>query len=314
MKKNFLKPVIFTLILLTSLINCGCKARKVDLSGKVNVVCTIFPLYDWTLQIIGRYFNNTTLSLMAKSNMDIHTFQPSTYDLAQLSTADIFVCVGGESEGWIYEALENVENKDMIVINLTDILSERIEAVQKKSAQKETDEHLWLSIKNAEIAVQKITDALCLLDKENAENYKKDLEAYLVELDGLDFEFQDAVDKSKSKTLIFCDRFPFSWLMEDYGFSYYAPFNGCTLQTEITQEKIDFLTQKLDELNLNAVCKIDGSSDKAARAVIKNSSHKLADIVTLDSMQSTSLRAAFEGKTYASTMRKNLEELKKALD
>ncbi|MCR4734482.1 MAG: metal ABC transporter substrate-binding protein [Treponema sp.] len=325
------KKIIATILLSILILFSSCKARKVDLSGKVNVVCTIFPLYDWTLQIIGKYFNNTTNSLIAKSSMDMHSYQPTTYDFVQISNADILVWTGGESESWINDALKNATNKDMIVINLTELLKEHnrakeeviIEGMQEEDHSLhlaehthdsvEYDEHVWLSLKNAKIAVQAISDALSSLDKENAENYKKNLEAYLTELDGLDFEYQAAVDKANQKTLIFCDRFPFRYLTDDYGLSYYAAFTGCSAETEASFETMAFLSKKVDELGVKAVCKIDGSTEKMARTVIRNSSHKMCDIITLDSMQSTSLRAAFEGKTYTSTMRKNLEELKKAL-
>ena len=324
MNKKIIKACFLALIIGFMVSTTGCKARKVDLSDKVNIVCTIFPLYDWTLQMIGKYFNNTTLTLLVKTSMDIHSYQPSTYDFVQISNADIFIYTGGESEAWVQDALKNATNKEMIVINLMDLLADRkkteeiVEGMQISdegdSEEIEYDEHVWLSIKNAKIAVQAINDALCLLDEENAENYKKNLEAYLVELDGLDFEYQAAVDKAAHKTLIFCDRFPFRYLTDDYGLSYYAAFSGCSAETEASFETISFLSQKVSELGVNAVCKIDGSTDKISRTVIRNSSNKFCDIITLDSMQSTSLRAAFEGKTYAATMRKNLEELKKALN
>ena len=306
--------------------NTGCKAKKYDLSGKVNIVCTIFPLYDWTLQIIGQYFNTTIVGLVKKSNFDLHLFEPTVYDYNQVSAANILVCIGDESEAWVQEAVENSPNKDMIVIKLMDLMEQNGRLLQKTGGNGEPagvdengaplgyDEHVWLSVKNAKIAVQAIADALCSLDSTNADNYRKNLEAYLLELDGIDFEFQGIADKTQNKTLIFCDRFPFRYFTNDYGFSYYAAIQDCSKQTEATPESLDFLAKKIDELGVKAVFKIDGSNEKMARAVIKNSSNKFCDIVTLDSMQTTSLRAAFEGKTYTSTMRKNIEELKKALN
>lgn len=295
----------------------GCKARKYDLSGKVNIVCTTFPLYDWTLQIIGQYYNSTIVGLVKKSSMDIHYFQPTEYDYKQVSAANILVCIGDESEKWVLEAAETSPNKDMIVINLMDLMEQNGRLKQKLDENGEPagwDEHVWLSVKNTKIAVQTITEALCSLDTENAANYKKNLEAYLVELDGLDFEFQTLADKAQNKNLIFCDKFPFRYFADDYGFTCYSAIPYCSAQSEASSDSLDFLAKKIDELGVKAVFKIDGSNEKMARSVIKNSSNKFCDILTMDSMQTTSLRAAFEGKTYTSAMRKNIEELKKALN
>lgn len=304
----------------------GCKARKYDLSGKVNIVCTTFPLYDWTLQIIGQYYNSTIVGLVKKSSMDIHYFQPTEYDYKQVSAANILVCIGDESEKWVLEAAENSPNKDMIVINLMDLMEQNGRLLQKTGGNGESagvdvngastgyDEHVWLSVKNTKIAVQTITEALCSLDTENSANYKKNLEAYLVELDGLDFEFQTLADKAQNKNLIFCDKFPFRYFADDYGFTCYSAIPYCSAQSEASSDSLDFLAKKVDELGVKAVFKIDGSNEKMARSVIKNSSNKFCDILTMDSMQTTSLRAAFEGKTYTSAMRKNIEELKKALN
>lgn len=306
---------------------CSCKAKKVDLSQKVNVICTIFPEYDWTRSIMGDADYETTLNVTVKSGVDLHSFQPSTQDIVQISTCDLFIYVGGESDKWVKEALKNVTNKNMKVINLMEVLQDNIreeeivEGMQAEAAEDdeeeedeiEYDEHVWLSLKNAQICCQEIAKALCSLVPSNAQMYTDNLNAYLEKLSALDREYEQAVKNSSTSAIIFCDRFPFRYLVDDYNLKYYAAFVGCSAETEASFETVAFLANKLNELGVNTVFMLENGNDKIARTVIANAKRPRCDIISMDSMQSTTLREAFDGKNYISIMEKNLEALKKAL-
>lgn len=322
MKKNKIFSLIFILMIALS----GCKAKKHDMSDKVNIVTTIFPEYDWVRNIISGDNPFTTLTLLVKNGMDLHSFQPSAADMINISTCDLFIYVGGESDSWVKEAIANATNKNMICINLMDLLKEQVKVEDDSFiAQKEEenaddedaleyDEHVWLSVKNVKIICKAITDAVCKLDSEHADQYTRNYETYLTKLNQLDADYTLIIENAKRNVLIVCDRFPFRYLADDYNLNYYAAFAGCSAETEASFETVAFLASKIDELNPGAVLTIETSDQKLAKTVVMNSHQKFTDILQLDSLQSTTLRQAFDGKTYIKTMRKNLEILNKCLN
>ncbi len=309
-----------TILALLTLTLASCKAKKADFSDRVKVVSTIFPPYDWASNVIGLNDSKTINSMVVKSGLDMHNFQPSTADIVQISSADIFIFVGGESDAWVYDALKNATNQNMKVINLMEIIRQQRELLLEDcpegedSAEEEYDEHIWLSLLNAKICVQAISDALCEKAPDFAEFYKQNTATYIEELEMLDSSFRSVVATSAHDTLIFCDRFPFRYLTEDYGLNYTAAFDGCSAETEASFETIANLSKALNESGVNAVIVLENNDKKIAKTVIANAKKPSCNTYTLDSLQSTALRDAFSGKTYIGTMRDNLGTIKKALE
>lgn len=334
MKKIFLILAVFSALTTSAF---AAKAKK---SEKIKVVTTIFPEYDWAREIIGENKRNVELTLLLANGVDLHSYQPSIQDIAKLSTADIFIYVGGESDEWVEDALKNVRNKDMKVINLMETLGDRVKTEEIKEGMQaedddehehshhdaeghhhhhhddeevENDEHVWLSLKNAKILSAEIASALCEKDAANAASYKANLAAYTERLDALDAKYAAAVKAGSKNTLLFGDRFPFRYLVDDYGLDYFAAFVGCSAETEASFETVIFLSKKVDELDLNTVLKIESGDGKIARTIVENTKKKNAKVLTLDSIQSTSLKQAQKGTSYLSIMEENLKVLEEAL-
>lgn len=303
------------------------KAKKADKKAatKLSIVTTIFPEYDWVRQILGDNSAGADLTLLLGNGVDLHSYQPSIQDVAKISTADIFIYVGGESDAWVTDALKNKKNKDMIVLNLMEILGDSVkeeeivegmEAEEEEESEEEEeaeyDEHVWLSLRNAKVICTKITEALCQKDSTNAASYKKNLSDYTAQLDQLDAAYSTAIKSATKNTLIFGDRFPFRYLVDDYNLNYYAAFVGCSAETEASFKTVIFLANKMDELDSNYIFKIESGDDKLAKTIIKNSGKKNAQILVLDSMQSvTSKQAA--STSYLKIMNENLNVLKEGL-
>ena len=178
----------------------------------------------------------------------------------------------------------------------------------------EYDEHVWLSLKNAGLFVTEIASALEKIDETNASVYKKNAEEYNKKLSTLDNQYEQAVKSATTKTVLFGDRFPFRYLVDDYGISYYAAFVGCSAETEASFETIASLSAKLDELGLGCVMAIDGSDGKIARTIIRNSESQDRRVLVLDSMQSVTSADVKAGSTYLGIMEKNLGVLSEALN
>ena len=312
---NFRKTLAGVTILLALTTSVFAKAKKADKnSGKIKIVTTIFPQYDWTREIIGDT-NSANLTLLIGNGTDLHSYQPSIQDIAKISTADIFIYVGGESDEWVEKAVSNAKNKNMTVVNMLEVLGDRVreeEIVEgmehehhdeehhhdadhhhddDEEEEIEYDEHVWLSLKNAAV----VTEVLC-------EKIVK-----------LDSEYERAVLSASKKTVLFGDRFPFRYLTDDYGLKYYAAFVGCSAESEASFETITFLAKKCDELNLNSILTIEKSDKKIAKTIASNTKSKNQEILEMDSLQSITKKEIESGRNYLSAMKNNLEVLKKAL-
>lgn len=293
-----MKKGILLLTLCFSILLTGCKKRESLVGKQINVVCTVFPEYDWVRSIAGIENQSFYITLIEKNGMDIHHFVPMPEDLEKIRKSDLFIYTGGPSDEWVYQAFTQDE-KPASIIKLSEII--------------EGDEHIWLSLNNAKIACNAICDGLCNLDMANSDVYRTNLKKYLGDLELLNQQFEYATTNAQNKTFLFADRFPFAPLFDDFGLSFCAAFPDCTEQIQVSEEKISELADKLNELNVKYIYTIETSDEKLPNSLQKAAHNYRADVLRLDSMQSTTLRSAINGKTYLKTMQKNLELLEKGL-
>ena len=298
---------------------CACSANTSG-SGKLSIVTTIFPEYDWVRNIAGDYINNIDLTLLCDNGVDMHSFQPTASDIVKISSCDVFVYVGGESDGWVEDVLKEAVNEKMQVVKLMDVIGESaveeeiVEGMQAEEdedeGEAEYDEHVWLSLKNAQKCVLAISAAMGTVDPSNNKNYYMNSVSYNNTLDELDKKYAEAVNNAGRDTILFADRFPFRYLTDDYNLNYYAAFAGCSAETEASFDTVVFLAGKVDELGLNAVITIDSGDQAIAKTIIENTSSKDQEILVMDSMQSTKTS---DNRSYVEIMESNLVVLEKAL-
>ena len=331
--KKIITLMLVAVLAVCALSGCGTSKSGEDTKDKkIKIVTTIFPEYDWVMQILGDKADKADVTMLLDKGVDLHSYQPSTADIAKISEADVFIYVGGESDEWVEDVLKEAKNKKLKVINLMDVMGDKAkeeevkEGMQpeeeehaeeakdgKEEEEVEYDEHVWLSLKNAKIFTKKIADVLSEVDKDDAKTYQANYESYAKKLDDLDKKYADAVASAKNKTLVFGDRFPFRYLVNDYGLDYYAAFVGCSAESEASFETVTFLAKKIDELGLGNVLTIEGKNHKIAKTVVDNTKNKDQKVLTMDSMQSTTSKDVKNGATYLGIMEKNLEVLKEAL-
>ena len=324
--------VLSMVIILGCLSACNKENSGMASEDKISMVATVFPEYDWLMNVLGDNPGGAEVTMLLDNGVDLHSYQPTADDIIKISTCDLFIYVGGESDAWVEDALRGALNKNMVVVNLLDTLGDSVkeeEVVEGMQAEEEHDhdadedhdheeeaeydEHVWLSVKNVAVLVQKISEAVQKADPENAETYKKNTASYLEKLNALDKEYEAAISAGTYNTILFGDRFPFRYLVDDYGLKYYAAFVGCSAETEASIETITFLSGKVDELNLPCVLTIEGSDRRIAETIVQNTKTKDQKILSIDSMQSTTSKDVKNGTTYLSIMEKNLDVLKEAL-
>ena len=318
------------------------EAKTDDANKKFSVVCTIFPEYDWIRQLVGDKKDNYEITYLLDKGVDLHSYQPTAEDIAKIANCDLFVYVGGESDGWVNDALKESKNDKMQVVNLLETLGknvkpeEVVEGMQEEDEhdhdhedadhdhedkdhdhhheeETEYDEHVWLSLRNATALVNTLAEKLQTIDPENKDYYATTAADYTAKLGDLDSRYLATIKKAKVKTVLFGDRFPFRYLVDDYGLKYYAAFVGCSAETEASFETVAFLAKKTDDLKLKSVLVIENSDQKIAKKIVETTKDKNQNIVVLNSMQSVTNDDIANGATYLSIMESNLKALASAL-
>lgn len=327
------KWYVFVISILMFCLLVGCSMgnkteNEEEKSDKISIVCTIFPQYDWTRTILGDDVSNVELSLLVQDGANLHSYQPSASDIAMISNADLVIYVGGESDQWVEDAMENAVNENQLSISLIDAIGERVteevlvegmEAEEEHEEQEageeiEYDEHVWMSIENAAIISKEIESSLEELNPQLAEEYQKNLQNYEAELQQLDEEYQTMVAQATTHTVVVGDRFPFHYLMDEYDILYYAAFPGCSADTEADFETVIFLAEKLDEYHLAYVLTVENSNQSIASTIIENTQNKDQSIAGLNSMETITNERMEAGDTYLSIMSSNLLVLQSVMN
>lgn len=359
MLKGYLKrgTALIMVLVVAMFMLTACGQKPIE-EGKIKIVCTTFPSYDWIRELTAG-LDNVELTLLQDKGVDLHSYQPTADDMIKIKESNLFVFVGGESDDWVEDALEDIDNKNFHAVSLMEILGENVKQEEVKEGMEaehehdaddhdhdadehdehehdadeeddhehdadghehhhdgevENDEHVWLSLKNAQTICDELAMVLAQIDPEHKDQISENKDGYVKKLHALDEQYEEAVSAATTKTVLFGDRFPFRYLVDDYGLDYFAAFVGCSAETEASFETVAFLSGKVDNLGLKTVLTIDKSDQKIAKTIIANSKSKDAKILTLNSMQTVDKKQIDAGATYLKIMQDNLNVLKEALN
>lgn len=307
MRKKWVLGLCLALCFLT-----GCAGEKTQ--DSLSVVAVIFPEYDWARQIIGEA-SGIQLTLLVDDGVDPHSFQPSVADMVKVSECDLLIYGGGESDAWVEDALKG---KEKTTVALLPLLGEKahqeeiVAGMQVHDPEDETDEHVWMSLPNAALFCTAIAQELTRLAPEQASTFQANLESFLSKLSALEEAYRQTVESAKKDTIVVCDRFPYRYLTEDYGLRYYAAFPGCSAETGASFETVVFLSDRVKELDLNALIITETSDGRLAKTVAENAGREDMSILTLNSMQSISGEQA-KDTDYLTIMEENRRVLEQAL-
>ncbi len=310
------KRVICLLLVLLFLLP-GCGRRAKPDSGNLQVVCTLFPYYDFVRQIGG---DDVDVTLLVAAGREAHSFEPTPLDVITLSQADVFIYNGGESEVWVEDILaasgESIGTV-LAMMDYADTLAEEVaegmqvrEEDDEEEDEIEYDEHIWTSPVIAMELCRVIGQTLMDADPAHAENYQARLDGYLAELTELDGAFRQVVDGAQRTTLVFGDRFPLLYFCRTYGLDYRAAFHGCASDTEPSLHTLKYLIDKVNDEHIPVVYTIELSSRKIADAIADTTG---ARVLTFQSCQTVSRTDFDAGETYLSLMRRNVDALKEGL-
>lgn len=306
---------LFLMLCIVSLFLCGCAVEKAP-TDKLSVVTTIFPPYDFAREITG---DNAEITMLLRPGAESHTYDPSPADILKISSCDVFIYNGGESDSWVGEILSSVELKDGQVIRMMDcvetVYEETVEGMQvghehHESEEEEYDEHVWTAPQNAVAITKAIADAICKADPDNELVYRENTENYCDKLKELDEQITEIVDSGVRKELMFGDRFPFRYFADAYGLEYYAAFSGCAPESEPSAKTLSGLIDRVNEDSIPVVFYIEMSSQKIAKTVSEATGTQL---LLFHSCHNLTRDEFGRGETYLSLMKQNAENLKKAI-
>ncbi|WP_176790721.1 MULTISPECIES: metal ABC transporter substrate-binding protein [Ruminococcus] len=320
----FLSTVI--ICSLFSISGCGKTEKVQNSDGKISIVTTIFPYYDFVRQLAG---DKADVRLLLSPGSDPHSYEPTPSDIVAIENCDIFIYNGGESDEWVDGVLSSIENKNVKVMKMMEYVTLRHEQSMDHNHEhaehedmddndeghdheegEEYDEHIWTSIRNAERMSASIADELISVDSKNSDYYNEKKADYISSLDSLDKKFTEVANNKKRDTLVFGDRFPFLYFVSDYDLGYECAFPGCSHETEPSTAVVSHLIDFTRENNIPVVFYLELSSGKIAQIISEDSSAKTMQFSSCHNVT----KEDFEnGATYISVMEQNLEALKEAL-
>ncbi len=319
---NKILNAIFIIFIAVTLVGCvpSLKRGQAEVQDdKISIVTTIFPPYDFAKRIGG---DKVQVTMLLAPGVESHSYEPTPQDIIKISESDLFIYAGGESDAWVEGIMDSLDKK-VQTLTLMDcvetVAEEQVEGMEaeeeethgeKESEEIEYDEHVWTSPRNASLIVEKIADSFCVMDVKNEAEYRSNQKEYQKELEDLDRAYQELTDHAVRKELVFGDRFPFRYLADAYGLTYYAAFPGCSSETEPSAATIAFLSKKVKEDQIPVVLYLELSNHKIADAIAEATGVETA---MLHSCHNVSKDEVEEGVTYLSLMKQNLEVLKGAL-
>ena len=317
MKNNIKKIFVFVVAVFMIVSLTGCdKLNKKD--NKLTIITTSFPGYDFA-RAITKNSDDVEVKMLLKPGAEMHDFEPTPQDIKNIKKSDIFIYVGGDSDEWIEDVLNNIDTKKTKVIKLMDLVNtkeeEHVEGMETEEEEEEEeveyDEHVWTSPINAIEITTKLKNEIVKLDNKNKTLYEENTTDYVNKLTDIDTEIKDVVENAKRKEIIFGDRFPLRYFADEYGLTYYAAFPGCSEQTEASAKTISFLIDKVKEDNIPVIFHIELSSGKIANTISKETGAKVLEFNAAHNISQKDFDA---GVTYVDIMKKNIKVLKEALN
>ncbi len=303
----------FLLLLLSAVMLCGCSLpSEKPTDGKLQIVTTIFPAYDFARQVFG---DTADVTLLLKPGMESHSYDPSARDIVKIDSCDLFIYNGGESDAWVENILKSADDVNTLrMMDAVEVLAEDQEGIAEEehddhNHDEEYDEHIWTSPKNAALIVRSIEQAASALAPENKLLYENAAEEYAAEINALDEKFTELLS-GEERCFVF-DRFPLLYFFREYGLNYTAAFPGCGSETEPSAQTISVLAERLSESDtVPTVFCIELSNRKLAETLADENGLPVAEFHTCHNITADDFAA---GESYVSLMGRNYQMLKKVL-
>lgn len=310
MKKFFSLILVFVLSVSSVFALYGCNTSNENMgdeSGKIKIVATIFPYYDFARNIAG---DKAEVKMLLSPGNEPHSYDPSPSDIVAIENSDIFIYNGGESDEWVDGVLESLQNSDLRVLKMIDFVDALNEQETDHTSGEELDEHIWTSIRNAQKLSKIISETLQDIDAQNSDYYSDNELIYTQLLSNIDSQIESIVENSSRKTVVFGDRFPFLYFVNDYGLNYECAFPGCSSETEPSIATVRRLIDFVKDESIPVVFYLEFSNGKTADLIAEDTGAKTLELCSCHNVT----KEQFEnGISYIALMQQNAKNLEEAL-
>lgn len=313
MKKNIKIIIALIITLVASLGMIAFLTHKNTEDKKFSIVTTNFSAYDFARAVAG---DQAQIKMLLKPGVDMHGYEPSPEDIIDIENCSLFIYTGGESDEWVEGILENTHNIN--TLRMMDVVKpveeetvEGMESEEEDKAEVEYDEHVWTSLRNAQLIIDAIQNRLSEIYPDERASFAQNSANYKAKLADLDRKFQSIVDNSSRRTLVFGDRFPLRYFVDDYNLEYFAAFPGCSEQNEASSKTISYLVNKIKTEEIPVVLIIELTSDDIAQTIANETGAK---VLVFSAAHNISAEDFENGRTYADIMEANLAVLEEALN
>lgn len=310
MKKFFSLILVLVLSVSSVFALYGCNNANENMgdeSGKIKIVTTIFPYYDFARNIAG---DKAEVKMLLSPGNEPHSYDPSPSDIVAIENCDIFIYNGGESDEWVDGVLESLKNSDLRVLKMMDYVDALNEQETDHTSGEELDEHIWTSIRNAQKLSKIISEALQDIDAQNSDYYSDNELIYTQLLSNIDSQFESIVENSSRKTVVFGDRFPFLYFVSDYGINYECAFPGCSSETEPSIATVRRLIDFVKDESIPVVFYLEFSNGKTADLIAEDTGAKTLEFCSCHNVTKEQFES---GISYIALMQQNAKNLEEAL-
>ncbi len=300
--------LILTMFIVFSLSACGCSNSSQDGSGRLSVVATIFPYYDFAKQVAGKAAD---VEMLISPGSDIHSYEPTPSDIMKVEDCDLFIYNGGESDEWVEKMLESIdEGSRPKTIKMMNYITPIIEQDADHRLGDENDEHIWTSPVNAENLTGIISSNMIRLDQKNKNIYEENYKSYTGLIGTVHKSLKDITSNSNKKKIIVGDRFPLIYFTTLYGLDWECAFPGCSSETEPSLSRLSQLQKTIKQDNIKCIFKLNLSENNVADTLAQETGAK---VLTFYSCENVSQQDFNNGESYVSLMTRNYTALKEAL-
>lgn len=334
MKKKKLL-IIIILVMGISLLY-GCRAVDKKESGKIRIITTLFPQYDFARQLAG---DKAEVILLIKPGVETHDYEPTPNDIIKINQSDLLIYTGKYMEPWAQTIIDSLDNKELYILDAStnidlffnednheddhnddhgddhdddhdDHESEEEHHSIDDGHNHEYDPHIWTDPINAKVMVDNIVEALSVIDEANSDFYKSNGESYKNELDELDRQFRQVVEEGKRTKIIFGGRFALSYFVERYDIDYVGAYESCAANEDPSIKQISNIVQIIKQEKIPVIYYEELVDPKVAKTIAEETKIKT---LLLHSVHNVSKKELEKGVTYLDLMRQNVENLREGL-
>ena len=307
------KIFIYLLLLLPLIFSCQNSRETGKPDNKLQVIATIFPIYDMARNIGG---DKVKVTMLLPPATDAHNYELKPNDIVRISKADLFLYVNMEMEHWAYKVIAATSSNTKLLpvetgsgITMLPLTGGEEDEEAGHHHSSKFDPHIWLDFNNAQKMADNIASALVKIDPRHSDYYLKNAALYKNKLAALDNKFRTGLTGCKNRTILHAGHWAFAYLANKYGLKYYSVYN-VSADSEPEPQKIMALIQQIKDTKARYIYSEDLINPRLAETIARETG---AGLLKLNNGHTISKAEISRGVSFLSLMEENLVNLKRGM-